>query len=182
MTARPSRARRLAVAAALALGVVTIAACDGDAPFAPSLPSAAGYRDDAGALAIWTGTPCTGVTRVALTFTTTDDERVRLVLRAQEPGVTVERLDLARPDPAFTVDEALPAGFDWRDAERISLLMDASEPSWSSTVAVADVVDGSPDHGAGTYLFDDLGWKDQDDVRAENGSSFLTLCTPDPEK
>jgi hypothetical protein len=161
------------VAASLAL-----TSCDTDAPFAPPLPSAAGYRDDGGTLRIWTGTPCAGVTRIALTFTTAEGERQRLVLTAPSPGVTIESLDVAHPDHAFTVTERPMAGFDWRDAERISLVIDADEPAWGSVVDVDEVVTGSPEHKSDTYLFDDLGWKDRADVAEANGISFLTVCTP----
>ncbi|WP_370614130.1 hypothetical protein [Mumia sp. Pv 4-285] len=175
MIRRASAACTAAVAALLLLS-----GCDdGDAQFAPPLPSGAGYRDDGGALRIWTGTPCQGVTRVALTFAGPGNDRARLVLTAAAPGVTVEHLDLAAPDPALTVVEALPAGYDWRDADTVNLVIDAAEPAWGSVVDVDDVVAGSPEHPGSTFLFDDLGWKDRADVDAENGSSFVTVCSPD---
>ncbi|MBW9213413.1 hypothetical protein KV102_01040 [Mumia sp. zg.B53] len=173
-----STGRRVAAATTAVLGATVLTACDGDAPFEPSLPSAAGYRADGDALRIWTGTPCVGVTRFALTFTTADGERQRLVLTAPPPGVTVEQLDIAQPDPAFTVDEQPTSDFDWRDAEKASLVIDAAEPAWGSVVDLSDVVDGSPEHPADAYLFDDVGWKDAADVADQNGQDFLTVCTP----
>ena len=172
---------RVALACLAVTGGFLLGSCDTDPPFAPSLPSAAGYRDDRGALQIWTGTPCAGVTRIALTFTTAEDERERIVLTAPSPGVTLERLDVAHPDRAFTVTERPSSGFDWHDAETLSLVIDADEPAWGSVVDVADVVTGSPEHPADTYLFDDLGWKDPTDVAEENQASFLTVCTADPK-
>ncbi|KAA1420142.1 hypothetical protein FE697_018990 [Mumia zhuanghuii] len=162
--------------------VLGLSGCDDEAQFAPSLPSAAGYRDDGGALRIWTGTPCEGVTRVALTFAGPGDERARLVLRAPSPGVTVEHLDPAAPDAAFEPEESLPDGYDWRTADTISLVIDGAEPAWGSVVGVDQVVVESPDHPEDSFLFDDLGWKDPTAVDAENGTSFLTVCTPDPEQ
>lgn len=171
---------RVRVLATLAvLGVLT--GCEGRAQFAPSLPSAAGYRADAGALDIWTGTPCEGITRATVTYDAGTEDRARLVLEAPGPGVTVEHLDPADPDPGFTVVEALPEGFDWAEAETVSLLLDGGEARWSSVVDVAEVVDGSPDHPRGSYLFDDVGWLDEEGVADGNGSTFLTVCTPDPE-
>lgn len=170
----------LCVAAVVAALVPVVGACDTDPPFAPPLPSAAGYREVGGALRIWTGTPCTGVTRVAVTYTMPDDSRERLVLTAPPPGVTLEHLDVARPGARFTVEERPSAAFDWRDAEQASLVIDATEPAWGSVVDLADVVDGSAEHDPQTYLFDDLGWKSPADVAAQNAESFLTVCTPAP--
>lgn len=167
---------RVLVAGAL----VVLAGCDGQAQFAPSLPPAAGYRADAGALDIWTGTPCEGITRATVTYDAGSDDRVRLVLEAPEPGLTVEHLDPADPDPRFTVVEPLPDGFDWTDAETVGLLLDGGEARWSSVAEVDTIREESSDHPADTYLFDEIGWLDADGVERGNGSTFLTVCTSDP--
>src|SRR3981189_1277693 len=119
--ARPLR-RRLPVirsvgAMVATAAVVVLAACHGggddwspEEQFAPSLRPAFGARVTDGQLRIWTGSPCAGVTRLALTF---DPDEAELVLTApHERPATVEHLTLGGPYPELTVADSLPAGFD----------------------------------------------------------------------
>src|SRR5690349_20329630 len=88
-------ARRLCAAL---LAVTATAACDTPAPFAPSLPPAAGFRVDDGVLKLWTGTPCEGVTGLRLTFDSGTSQAAEQVWTAPRPGVLVERMDLLGGD------------------------------------------------------------------------------------
>lgn len=180
-----TRAVRLVVG--LALGLAT-AACDpgdafGPAQFAPSLPPAAGLRaGEDGSLLLWTGTPCRRVTRVVVTFVGTDGARTPLVLVAPAPGIAVEHLDLGDLPHDLTVQTSLPDGYDWRTSKEVRFHLYGASPSWESRTAVESVVSGSAVHPATSYLFGKLGWKDEAAVAEDNGSTFLTICTPDPAK
>jgi len=57
-----------------------------------------------------------------------------------------------------------------------------AEAGWGAVADVARILRESPQHPAGSYLFGAIGWKDAADVRREDGTSFLTLCTPDPAR
>jgi hypothetical protein len=178
---------RLAPALVLA-AVAALAACDSDdgwdpdAPFAPSLRPVVGVRFTDDDLRIWTGTPCAGVTRVAVRFDSGTDESTRWELTARRPGgVDLELLRLDGPNPGFRVTEALPTGFDWRQAEQVSFTADGPDVVWGTDTDLAVVRDGSSDHDEDTYYFDHIGWLDAAGVADGNGEDFITTCTPDPE-
>ncbi|UMG92722.1 hypothetical protein [Nocardioides sp. TF02-7] len=185
-----TRLRALPAAAVLSL-VAALGACDDtgdpddgwdpDAQFAPSLRPAFGVRAaDDGGLRIWTGSACSRVTRVALAFEPGDDE---LVLTARgERGATVEHLPLAGPHRGFEVEQALPEDFDWRDATSVRLSVDGDPGGWGSSADLAEVVDGSAEHPADTFWFQDVGWLGPAEVAERDGESFLATCTPDPAK
>jgi hypothetical protein len=170
---------------ALLVAVLT-GACDTKAQFAPSLPTAAGFRVDGGVLKLWTGTPCAGVHRVTLIFDTGTARSATLEWAAPQPGVALERMDLLRttgapvPGAGLEPAEPPPAGYDWTTAEWLNFSVDGPQ-SWGARVDVARVLRESPQHPAGSYLFGDRGWMEPSDVQRENGKSFLTVCTPDPK-
>jgi hypothetical protein len=175
--------RRTTGAATLAGAVaMVLTGCDGGRPaaqFAPDLPPGAGYRVAGADLAVWTGTPCSDVTRITVRLDSGSADSTATVWEAAEPSA-VERFSLERPPAGFEVAEPFPPDADWREAATVSLLLDGGDAAWSSVVDVADVVEGSGGHDPSTYLFDDLGWYDEEAVAAGNGTSFLTVCTPEP--
>jgi hypothetical protein len=180
--------RRARVACAALLMAAATAACDSEAQFAPSLPPAAGFRVDGGVLRLWTGTPCPGVTGLRLTFDSGTRESTEQVWAAPQPGVPVERMDLLTPagssprdaDAPLQVRKSLPADYDWTTADAISLSVDGPK-AFGAGADLAQVLRESAEHPAESYLFGRHGWMDATDVRRENGKSFLTICTPDPE-
>ncbi|MGV9801039.1 hypothetical protein ACWDTP_23625 [Mycobacterium sp. NPDC003449] len=174
----------------LALAAVSVTAgCDGDdgwspeAQFAPSLQPAFGARVTDGRLRIWTGTPCTGVTRLALTFDADRPDRADLVLTAPDAdGAPLEHFTLGDPSPGLEVSEPLPHGYDWRRARTLRLVISASRDGWGSNADLGEVTDGSPHHPADTYWFQDIGWLDAAGVAEQDGKTFLTTCSSDPAK
>lgn len=167
--------------------VVLLAAChgggDGWSPeeqFAPSLRPAFGARVTDGQLRIWTGSPCVGVTRLALTF---DPDEAELVLSApHERPATIEHVTLGGPYPGLEVGKPLPAGFDWRRTDSVRISVYGGVDSWGSYADIAEVVEGSSQHPNDTYLFEGVGWLNAADVAAQDGKTFLATCTADPAK
>jgi hypothetical protein len=178
--------RWLRVACAVVAATMT-AACDTDAQFAPSLPAAAGFRVDAGVLKLWTGTPCSGVTGLTITFDSGTKQSTQQVWTAPPPGVQLERMDLvsspggAAPDTggALRVQKPLPTGYDWTKAATLVFYLNGPKANGAG-VDVAQVLRESAGHPPGSYLFGDRGWMDAPEVQRENKTSFLTVCTPDP--
>lgn len=173
----------------LVLVVVLLAGCRTEqgwhpsAPFAPSLRPAFGARVTDGQLRIWTGSPCVG-TRFAFAF---EPSRAELVLTsAVEKGAEVEYLPLGGPYPSgLVMSQSLPEGFDWRGQEsmRISIYGGAySYGGWGSTTDIAEVIQGSGQHPADTYWFQDVGWLNPAEVAAQDGKTFLATCSRDPAK
>lgn len=163
-----------------------VAGCHGgdawnpEAQVAPSLRPAFGARVTDGQLQIWTGSPCVGVTRLALTF---EPDRTELVLTAPtERPATVEHVTLGGPYPGLKVSEPLPEGFDWRNTDSVRISVYGDGDSWGSYANIADVVEGSEQHPNDTYLFEGVGWLDAAEVAAQDGKTFLATCTPDPAK
>jgi len=178
---------RVVCAALLVASVAT--ACDTEeAPFAPSLPAAAGFRVDDGVLKLWTGTPCRGVTGMTLIFDSGTKESTQQTWSAPRPGVSVERMDLvgtapgSSPDGAdrLQVEQPLPADYDWTKADSLVFSVDGPKAN-GARVDVDQVLAESARHPSGSYLFGQAGWLDASDVQRENRKSFLTICTPDPE-
>jgi hypothetical protein len=175
------------VACAALLVALATAACDTEAPFAPSLPPAAGFRVDDGVLKLWTGTPCRGVTRVTLIFDSGTKTSEQQVWSAPKPGVSLERMDLLATAPGSSpdaeplqVEKPLPADYDWTKADSIVFYVDGPSAN-GARVDVDQVLTESAEHPSGSYLFGQTGWLDASDVQRENQKSFLTICTPDPE-
>ena len=123
---------RLRVACAALLVAAVAAACDTKAPFAPSLPPAAGFRIGDGVLKLWTGTPCHGVTGLRLIFDSGTQKSTEQRWTAPPPGVLVERMDLlstaggSAPDTGgpLQVQKPLPADYDWTKAGSITFSVD----------------------------------------------------------
>lgn len=178
--------RGQAVVAAVCVALVAAAGCHRsnnwrpNAPFAPSLRPAFGARVTDGKLRIWTGSRCTGVTRVALTF---EPSPAELVLTSQR-GADVERLTLGGDYPGLQIAQPLPDGFDWHteDSLRISVYGGPGGGGLGSSTDLAEAIDGSEQHPVDTYWFQGVGWLDPDDVAARDGKTFLATCTPDPAK
>lgn len=151
---------------------------DPDAQFAPSLRPAFGARVDGDRLQIWTGRPCRDVTRVMLTYRFADRDSIPVLLSA--PGTTVERFDAGSGAGPLAVQDPLAPGIDWQEAESVSMVLDGPDFHQGSFVDLDVVAEGSPEHDADTYWFQDVGWLDPDAVGEKDGKSFLTTCTPDP--
>jgi hypothetical protein len=169
--------------------VLGLAACDTgddwspDAQFAPSLRPAIGVRVTDGDLRLWTGTPCRRVTRAALTFDAGTDDSVTWVLTSRrERGAVLDELDMDGPNRGFTVTGPLPDGYDWSDADQVSFSADAADEVWGTNTDLDVVREGSADHAADVYYFDQVGWLDPEGVEERNGEDFLTPCTPDPDE
>lgn len=174
--------RWLRVACAVLLAATTAAGCDTKSQFEPSLPPEAGFRVDGGVLKLWTGTPCTGVIGLTLVFDSGTERSTKQVWTAPKPGVVLERMDLL---PAGTgplqVQTTLPADYDWTKAGSIVFYVNGPT-SYGATADVAQLLRESAQHPSGQYLFGKSGWLDAAGVRRENTKSFLTVCTPDPNR
>lgn len=175
-----------AVGAALLVASMATACDTGEAPFAPSLPAAAGFRVDDGVLKLWTGTPCRGVIGMTLIFDSGTGNRTEQTWSAPRPGVALERMDLLSTTQGSSgaepleVEKPLPADYDWTKAD--SLVFSVDGPSaYGARVDVDQLLAESARHPSGSYLFGQAGWLDAADVQRENRKSFLTICTPDPE-
>jgi hypothetical protein len=153
-----------------------------DAQFAPSLRPAFGARMTDGELRIWTGSPCVGVTRLAITLDLGKDSKAETVLTAGSGGATVERVTLGSAPQGLTVKEALPAGYDWSKASTAQLSLSGPPATWGSSVDLVQVRDGSGSHPGDTYFFQGVGWLDAAQVAAQDGKTFLATCTRDPAK
>lgn len=174
-------------AAALALTALT--GCDTgddwnpDAQFAPSLRPVVGVRESAGDLLVWTGTPCTAVTRVTVTFDPGSDHAVTWELTARRPGgAEVDRLVLGARSQGFRTTGRPPSDYDWHDATSMSLVVARDGTSWGTTTDLGVVREESGDHPTDKYYFDHVGWLDRAAVHAGDGEDFLTPCTPDPAR
>ncbi|MFI9503769.1 hypothetical protein [Nocardia sp. NPDC052566] len=180
--------RRRVIGAVLLLAAVT-AGCETKAQFAPSLPPAAGFRVDDGILKLWTGTPCDGVTGLTLIFDSGTRESTEQRWTAPRPGVLVEHMDLLRtakesaPDAGgpLQIQKPLPADYDWTTAGSLNFSVDGPK-AYGARADVAQILRESAQHPSGSYLFGPRGWMDASDVRRENQKSFLTICTPDPQR
>jgi len=178
--------RRGGPVAAIPLALAVVAGCHTgndwhpNAPFAPSLRPAFGARVTDGQLRIWTGSRCTGVKRLALSF---EPYPAELVLTS-ERGAEVEHLTLGGQYPGLEVSRPLPSGFDWHheDSMRISIYGVAGGGGLGSSTDLAEVIDGSDQHPVDTYWFQGVGWLDPGEVAAKDGKTFLATCTPDPAK
>lgn len=179
----------------LALALISALVLAGCGPLAPenpmeaSLPMVYGARVTDGKLKIWTGTPCAGTTsvRIGLASGAGDVETVmgtptypgRLT-----PGVQVDQLTVGEVPPGMTVNEPLPAGFDWSDADTLRLNLGGPKrsPGGQVTLDLETVKNESAQHDPDTYWFPEVGWLGPDQVAEQNGKTFLTLCTPDPTR
>lgn len=151
----------------------------GPDPEKVSLPLAFGARVTDGELRLWTGTPCTEVTGVTVRFSA--DAKLVLEPADGKPS-EIDHLALGGPYPGWTVVQALPANFEWRTAEQVDLWIDGGDGEGSKRALMADVIEGSDQHPADTFWFQDVGWLNPGQVANLDGKIFLTVCTPDPER
>jgi hypothetical protein len=166
----------------LVISTLAVSGCGffGPDPEVASRPPVFGARVTDGQLRLWTGTPCTDVTQVTVTFS---PGSARLILKpASGRGPEVEYLTLDGPNAGLDATERLPDGFDWRTSETILLIVDAATGAGSTPTSVAEIVDGSAQHPDDTYYFQGFGWLDRNQVAEQNGKSLLTVCTADPNK
>jgi hypothetical protein len=175
--------RRAAGALAAAVVLFAMTGCDiGKLPpkALPSLPQVVGARVTAGQLQFWTGSSCPGVRVVSMLFG--DAGAPELALTTQDQwGVAFDRLSLDGPyPPGMQVTTPLPAGFDWRTAQKVSVSISSDIAGGGTTAEIPEIVSGSKDHPDDTYYFEEFGWLSGSEVAAKNGRDFLTLCTPDP--
>jgi hypothetical protein len=168
---------------ALAVAVLGLSGCNDEhgydpPPGAPSLLPVWGARETDGTLRISMGSPCTNVKTITVSHNMAGP---RLILTSSRPeGASVEYLTVGGPYPGFTVTEQWPAGLDWRSADQLVLQVDGKGVTFGATTRVSDIVDGSPNHPADTYLFEGAGWLNPADVAAKDGKDFATVCTPNP--
>lgn len=166
---------------AVLLAMASVSGCHllGPDPEAASLPPVFGARVTDGQLRLWTGAPCSRVSRVVVNFS---PGSARLILEppeGQRPGV--EFLTIGGPYPGLDVIEELPAGFDWGAEQEVALSVESVPAGAGSTpVDITEVVEHSAEHSADTYYFGGIGWRDTAQIAEENRASLLTLCTPDP--
>lgn len=176
--------RRFGVLLALGL-LAALGGCGTDdewdpaAQFAPSLRPAFGARVAGGELAIWTGSPCVGVTRLALVFDLMEPNSAETVLRGAA-GTTVERFVVGTTPAGMRVETPLPSGFDWSASKSLTLSVSGPPASWGGPVDLDEVRDHSSEHDDQTYYFEQIGWLDPAQVAAADGTEFLATCTPDP--
>lgn len=171
-------------AALLALAVSLVAGCDDgrydSAPGGAKYKPAFGARMTDGQLRIWTGATCVGVTDLRLYFEPSDNKLV--LTSADERGADVDHLTVGGPNPAgLTVSTPLPADFDWRTAKEVRISVDGRNAQWGTTTELAEVIDNSADHPEDTYWFDGVGWLNPAQVAEQDGKTFLSTCTPNPE-
>ena len=175
-------ARTLAAVCGVVTAATLVSACD---PLGrPSLESAFGAREIDGQLAIWTGSPCQDVIRLALTFDPNQDDRAEFVMSAPAGvGVEVDYFTLGRPVPGLEVTEPLPPDFAWRNAEsaRISVRGSGEKGGWGSTTQLAEVIKGSAEHPDDTYWFQGVGWLNPAQVKELDAKTFLATCTDSPQ-
>jgi hypothetical protein len=159
--------------------------CTPDPATAPSLPPALGARVTDGTLRIWTGTPCTGTNGVSLAFTSGDATQQEITTSLFAPAgspVDIDRLTVGTPPDGMQVKTALPAEFDWRTMQSVTLRVHRPELSRAAAVSLREVLDGSSRHAADSYYFDGIGWLDPAAVADQDGKTFLGPCTADPAR
>lgn len=150
----------------------------------PSLEPAFGVRVTDGKLAFWTGSGCRDITELGLVFDPYGQDRAEWMLRATDPtGADVEYFTFGDPVPGFEVTEDVPAGFDWRNVKDVRIsVTGVSKGGWGTTSYLTDFVTESAEHPDDTYWFQSVGWRNPDEVAAQDGNTFLTTCTPAPPK
>ncbi|MCF6387846.1 hypothetical protein L2K20_12775 [Mycobacterium sp. MBM] len=169
---------RPALAVLLTVGAVSGCGLIGPDPEVTSLPPVFGARITDGALRLWTGTPCTQVSRVVVLFS---PDGARLTLEPpQGRRADVEFLTVGGPYPGLDVVEPLPAGFDWRTSREVTLIVDAPQAVGATPIGLAEITRNSAAHPEGSFFFEGVGWLDPAQVAAQNRTSLLTVCTPDP--
>lgn len=161
--------------------VMAVVGCD---PLGrPSLTPAFGARTTDGQLRLWTGSPCHGVTQITLTFDPYGGDRAEFVLAApNELGIDLEYFTLGESLPGLQVAKPLPSGFDWQSAQTMRISLEGNDVQWGTTAYLDEAVKGSTEHPADSYWFQDVGWLDPGQVTAQDGKTFLGLCTPSPAK
>ncbi|MET0450590.1 MAG: hypothetical protein ABW137_02015 [Mycobacterium sp.] len=159
-------------------GKTLLAYCTPD-PARESLPRVSGVRVTDGTLRIWTGSPCSLVTGVMLTF---QPGQADLVLNSErEIGQTVEFLTVGGPYPGFAVANALPRDFDWRTEKSVLLRVRFDGVWWTKTTDLAAPIAESATHPADTYYFEGFGWLSPAQVAAGDGKEFITACSEAPK-
>jgi hypothetical protein len=159
--------------------------CTADPATEPSLPTALGARVTDGTLRVWTGTPCTGTNGVTLAFTPGDDSQQQTTTSMFAPTgspVDIDRLTVGTPPDGMQVKTALPAGFDWRTMQSVTLRVHRPELSREASVSLREVIEGSAEQPADNYYFDGIGWLDPAAVSDQDGGTFLGPCTADPAR
>ncbi|MBM7776535.1 hypothetical protein JOD54_006739 [Actinokineospora baliensis] len=160
-----------------------ISSCDTKAPFAPSLPTAAGFRVDNGILKLWTGTPCNNVTGITLTLDSGTPQSTDQTWSTPHPGVSLEHMPLLgapTPSTPLEVRTPLPTTYDWTKATTLTLYLTAPN-THAARADIPQLLRESPQHPPDAYLFGAQGWLTPADVTRENQKTFLTICTPDPK-
>lgn len=179
----------------LCLGVAfatLMALCACDPLGKPSLPVQFGVRVTDGQLRLWTGSPCRGTTAVNVTFNMDRPDKAELKLEATplpevvgsqkappNPGTEVEYFTVGGPYPGFGVVTQLPPGFDWRTADTVFIFPQAPH-AFGATSKLGEAIKESDRHPADTYWFEGFGWLNPQDIAAQDGTKFLTLCSRDP--
>lgn len=185
--------------AVLILLMTLIAVCGCDPLGKPSLEPSFGVRVTDGKLRIWTGSLCNGTTGVDLTFDMSQDSEATLQLRTPatalkqtsqaagsepalgpDPGVAVEYITVGGPYPGLEITKALPPDFDWHRTTSLFVGIEGPPTAWGTTTDLTKVLAESAQHPSDAYWFQGVGWLTSTDVVAQNGKTFLTLCTPDP--
>lgn len=144
-------------------------------PAREELPARFGVRVTDGRLQIWTGSPCTQVTGVMLTF---QPGQADLVLDSSSAfGEDFEYLTVGGPYPGFRISHDLPADFDWRAADSVLLRLRFDGIHWTKTTQLAAVAAESAEQPADVYFFEGVGWLRPAEVVQRRGEDFHTACS-----
>jgi len=154
-----------------AVGWCGLAGCDPgwERPLPVEVPA----RSDEGALEIWTGVPCVGVTKIEYLFRAEGVEPITVGYRARRPQI-VERWRFGSPPAGFRAIP-LPPDVEWRSFEDLLIRMDGPGGQRSVTLDLTPIADEE----AGSDYLVGREWLDQDAVLAGDGVDYALPCSPD---
>jgi hypothetical protein len=143
----------------------------------PELPVVFGLRADGAGLLIATGWACPAETVLSVTFSRPDERAAYLEVAAL---ATVDLITVPTAGDSFTVERALPDGFDWAEYQTVNV--SAALPQATAWGAVAVDLDGLAEntaaHPAGEYYFGEAGWMTPQAAAERDGQDLFTVCTP----
>lgn len=155
--------------------------CTPDPVRSKPTPEQFGVRVTDGRLQMWAGRRCVDVYEVYTFFSREgqDPPQVKLELLGDGP-TDFSMLTLGDPVPGLAVRTALPPGYDWRQAQRMTLGVRIDGVARGSNIETAEPFTRSDRYPADTFWFEGVGWLTPDQVARFDGSRFVDLCTTDP--
>lgn len=170
----------VAVVIGLTLGGIYLFACllSDPVPQTPPHPVVVGVRAEKGHLWVSTGRPCPAGTRFDVTFNPyekPDDVPLEFTM-----GDSTATFDVTALATGFTVEQPLPAGYDWKTSPWIYV---ETQPggritTWVAATKLDDLTSASARHPEGSFYFGEAGWITPEEVAARDGKDLLTICTP----